>query len=132
LGSLPVLPKKLKILSCCYNKLTMLPVLNENLLSLHCSRNMLKSLPVLNEQLISLGYIDNPIFDIIYNSDFKILNDRIKIWNNCRHLYYCLQYEERFRKLMEPIIKKKYHPSYLDKFKDDDNYDLDDILKNWK
>ena len=130
LTSLPVLPEKLKESYCSCNKLTSLPVLNENLELLYCYNNNLTSLPVLPENLKELYYHSNPIYDIIlYDSNFNTINNKIKIWNNFRHLYYCLKYRKGFLKMMEPIIKKRYHPSYLDDLEEED--DLDEKLGEW-
>jgi len=129
LTSLPVLPEKLKESYCSCNKLTSLPVLNENLELLYCYNNNLTSLPVLPENLKELYYHSNPIYDILYDSNFNTINNKIKIWNNFRHLYYCLKYRKGFLKMMEPIIKKRYHPSYLDDLEEED--DLDEKLGEW-
>ena len=130
LTSLPVLPEKLEILYCNYNNLTSLPVLPEKLEILFCHYNNLTSLPVLPENLKELLYYSNPINNIIPdNNDLNIINENIKIWNNFRYLYYCLKYRKRFLKIMEPIIKKRYHPSYLYDLKEED--DLDEKLGAW-
>jgi len=129
LTSLPVLPKNLKRLYCHYNKLSLLPVLPENLIELCCYSNDIKSLPVLSEKLKVLIYFGNPIYNIIHNNDLNIMNKQIKIWNNFRYLYYCLKYRKRFLRMMEPVIKKRYHPSYLYNLKEED--DLDEKLNEW-
>uniref|UniRef100_A0A6C0H6Z7 Leucine-rich repeat protein n=1 Tax=viral metagenome TaxID=1070528 RepID=A0A6C0H6Z7_9ZZZZ len=154
LTSLPILPESLIYLYCCNNQLTSLTVLPKNLIELYCSNNKLKSLPILPESLKELfcynngltslpvlnkfvlfNFNYNPIHKIIYGDiyfddyDFNILNKNIETWNNFRHLYYCLKYKKRFLKIMEPIIKKKYHPSYLYNLTEDD--DLDEILNKW-
>jgi len=131
LTSLPILPKNLKELHCHYNNLTSLPNLPKNLELLYCHYNNLISLPVLPEKLKDLSFFVNPISEIIvyYNYDYNDLNKNIKIWNNFRYLYYCLKYKKRFFKMMEPVIKKRYHPSYLYDLKEDD--DLDKKLGEW-
>ena len=128
LTSLPILPENLKLLNCCFNKLTSLPILPEYLERLYCYNNKLRSLPVLLENLIELLYYNNPIYDIIKNNNLNIKKN-IKTWNNFRYLYYCLKYRKRFLRMMEPVIKKRYHPSYLYDLKEDD--DLDEKLGAW-
>jgi len=129
LTSLPILPEKLQLLCCSYNNLTSLPVLPENLKRLYCFNNKLTSLPVLPKDLIWLYNHGNPIYDIINNNNLNIIKKNIIILNNFRHLYYCLKYRKRFLRMMEPVIKKRYHPSYLDDLKEDD--DLDEKLNGW-
>ena len=130
LTSLPNLPENLKKLHCHYNNLTSLPVLPKNLEILYCHYNNLISLPVLPEKLKDLHFFKNPISEIIvYNYDYNVLNKKIKILNNFRHLYYCLKYRKIFLRIMEPIIKKRYHPSYLYNLKEED--DLDKKLGAW-
>jgi len=129
LTSLPVLPKNLKELCCFYNKLTSLPVLSENLEKLDCSNNKLTSFSVLPQKLKALYCYGNPIDKLIYNNNPSMLNKNIIILNNFRHLFYCLKYRKIFLKMMEPIIKKRYHPSYLYDLKEDD--DLDKKLDGW-
>jgi len=124
--SLPVLPKNLRILYCNHNNLRSLPVLPENLKYLSCINNQLTSLPILNKNLKEFCYYKNPVCDIVNFNDFE---KNIETLYNFRYLYYCLKYKKRFLKLMEPIIKKRYHPSYLDNLTEDD--DLDEILKKW-
>ena len=126
LTSLPVLPKNLKRLFFHNNKLTSLPVLSEKLELLYCDNNKLTSLPVLPEKLKYSCFFGNPICDIIYDYDLNIIKKNIIIWNNFRYLYYCLKYRKRFLRMMEPIIKKRYHPSHLYDLKEDD--DLDEKL----
>uniref|UniRef100_A0A6C0H5W5 Leucine-rich repeat protein n=1 Tax=viral metagenome TaxID=1070528 RepID=A0A6C0H5W5_9ZZZZ len=127
--SLPVLNKNLIELFCANNKLTSLPVLNKELKILYCISNDLTSFPVLNENLKHCYYSNNPISSIIYNNNFNIFKKNIKIWNNFRYLYYCLKYRKKFLKIMEPIIKKRYHPSYLYNLTEED--DLDEKLEKW-
>ena len=143
---LPSLPENLRILHCERNKLTSLPVLSKNLIYLFCCHNNLTSFPILPENLKELSFLNNPIYEIIHNkfnpilhfnvireilfdSNFDTINKKIKIWNNFRHLYYCLKYRKGFLKMMEPIIKKRYHPSYLYNLEEDD--DLDEKLGKW-
>jgi len=137
LMSLPVLPEKLKDLFCYNNKLTSLPILPEYLTWLYCHDNKLRSLPTINKPLTWLSYHNNPIHGIIndisityeHYFNFNKINKKMAIWNNFRYLYYCLKYRKRFLKIMEPIIKKRYHPSYLDDLKEED--DLDEKLGAW-
>jgi len=130
LTSLPILPENLIDLFCSGNKLTSLPVLPENLKVLLCFHNKLSLLPVLPENLKELSISVNPINNIIPdNNNLNITKKNIKIWNNFRYLYYCLKYRKRFLRIMEPIIKKRYHPSYLYDLKEEDN--LDEKLGAW-
>jgi len=129
LTSLPDLPKELERLDCEYNKLTSLPVLPEKLKKMICFNNKLTSLPVLPENLIWSFFSENPIREIICYGNLGMMNKQIIIWNNFRYLYYCLKYKERIWKIRERIIKKRYHPSYLDDLKEDD--DLDEKLGEW-
>jgi len=131
LTALPVLPENLEELYCSNNELTSLPVLSKNLTELYCRDNNLTSLPVLPEKLKQLVFYGNPIHDIIYkyDSNLNIIKKNTIIWNNFRYLYYCLKYRKRFWKMMEPIIKKRYHPSYLDDLNEED--DLDKKLGAW-
>ena len=121
----------MEILNCSNNKLTSLPVLPKNLKELYCYNNKLTSLPVLPENLKDVLFYGNPMFNIIYNNDFSMskINKNIKIWDNFRHLFYCLKYRKRFLKMMEPIIKKRYHPSYLNNLMEED--DLEEKLNEW-
>jgi len=146
LRSLPFLPENLQILYCDRNKLTSLPVLSKNLIYLYCYNNNLTSFPILPENLKELSYFKNPIYELIsnnfnpilyiyltyqisYKGSFNEINKNIIILNNFRHLYYCIKYRKRFLKMMEPIIKKRYHPSYLYNLGEDD--DLDEKLGAW-
>jgi len=151
LTSLPVLSEKLNELNCSNNQLTLLPNLPENLTELYCSHNNLTSLPVLPEKIKYISYNGNnklmllPILPekleklyfynnpknkiIVDNYCFKTIKKNIKILNNFRYLYYCLKYRKRFLRIMEPIIKKRYHPRYLYDLKEED--DLDKKLGEW-
>ena len=129
LTSLPVLPKNLKSLYCEHNELMSLSVLPENLEILYCDNNKLISLPVLPEKLKVFSFFENPIEDIIHNNDLNVIKKNIKILNKFRYLYYCLKYRKIFLRMMEPIIKKRYHPSYLDDLNEED--DLDEKLGEW-
>ena len=142
---LPSLNENLKILSCHNNQLTELPTLNENLQELYCSNNQLTMLPILNSNLRELYYVNNPIYKVISSSDLFddlfILNKKLKILHNFCHLYYCLKFKTQFRdflwkKIREPKIIQKYHPSYLNKLLIDDaegteDLDIDMVLNNW-
>uniref|UniRef100_A0A6C0H5V2 Leucine-rich repeat protein n=1 Tax=viral metagenome TaxID=1070528 RepID=A0A6C0H5V2_9ZZZZ len=129
LTSLPILPENLKYLSCSYNNLTSLPVLPENLERLYCYNNNLTSLPVLPEKLEILYFYNNPIYEIIYDDNLIIIKKKIKTLNNFRYLYYCIKYKKIFLRMMEVVIKKRYHPSYLYNLKEED--DLDEKLGEW-
>ena len=106
-----------------------LPVLPKNLGLLYCYNNKLTSLPFLPKKLKQLLFHDNPIHEIINKNNINKIKINIKIWNNFRHLYYCLKYKTRFLKMMESIIKKRYHPSYLYDLTEED--DLDEKLGEW-
>ena len=136
LTSLPTLPQNLEILYCPKNQLTSLPTLPQHLVDLYCSENQLTSLPTLPTQsLLELYYDNNPIYEIINNNRMNQINKNIKILNNFRYLYYCLQYKKQLRKWLwekvrEPNIMQKYHPKYLIENLGEDN-DLDEVLNNW-
>ena len=144
---LPTLPQNLKTLSCYDNLLTYLPTLPQNLEKLYCSNNQLTWLHTLSQNLETLSYINNPIYEIISYINIHIyeivnddslfhINQNIKIFNNFRHLCYCLKFKQKFRKWLwekvrEPNIKNKYNPKYLiENLKEED--DLDTFLDNWK
>jgi len=129
LTSLPVLPKNLRELYCSGNNLTSLPNLPEKLEKLFCLSNNLTSLPNFPEKLKNWSFFGNSIFKIINNNDLNIIKKNIRIMNNFRYLYYCLKYRKIFLKMMEPIIKKRYHPSYLYNLEEED--DLDEKLDKW-
>ena len=134
---LPTLPKNLEALYCSNNQLTYLPTLPENLKRLYCYYNQLTSLPNLPQNLEILHCHYNPIYEIVVNSnDLFQTKQNIQEFNNRRHLDYCLQYKNQFRKWLwekvrEPKIKKLYHPNYLiEKLGDED--DLDAVIDNWE
>jgi len=132
---IPILPENLKELFCFNNNLPSLPVLPENLERLNCRHNNLTSFPLLNNNLKTIYFNNNPIYEIInydyyiYRSKFNMLKKNIETLYNFRYLYYCLKYKEKLWKIRESIIKKKYHPSYLDNLTEDDN--LDEKLEKW-
>jgi len=102
-------------------------------------------LPILNSNLRELYYVNNPIYKVISSSDLFdnlfILNKKLKILHNFCHLYYCLKFKTQFRdflwkKIREPKIIQKYHPSYLNKLLIDDaegteDLDIDMVLNSW-
>ena len=62
-----------------------------------------------------------------------------KLIKEGQHYFYCQRFKNKFRyllwkKIREPKIKARYHPSYLDKLKDIDDSDeeaMDTILEKW-
>jgi hypothetical protein len=135
LTCLPILNENLQILNCSNNQLTCLPSLNKHLQILYCSINQLTCLPSLNKNLKVLYYFYNPIYTIIDSDNLIIIEIKIKILYNFRHLYYCLKFKLKFWhflwKIREPKIIQKYHPSYLDEFLKDEDADIDVVLDNW-
>ena len=85
----------LKKLNCCCNKLTYLK-LNENLEELYCYENQLTSLQ-LNENLRTILYINNPIYEIINSDDKDIINQKLRVLNQFRYLYYSLKFKKQLR-----------------------------------
>lgn len=101
----------------------------------HFYNNQLTLLPTLPGNLQQLYCNNNPIYEIINNTNLIVVKQKIKILNNCRDLYYCLKLKKQFRKCLwekirEPKIMKKYHPSYLIERLDEDT-ELDMVLNNW-
>jgi hypothetical protein len=67
--------------------------------------------------------------------NIDIINIQIQQLNKFRHLYYSLKFKKPLRyllwkKIREPKIMKKYHPSYLIENLHEDT-DLDELLNNW-
>ena len=133
---LPRFPYELDTLYCYNNLLERLPRLNDNLYKLYCGINRLTSLPILNKKLRHLIIIQNPIQNIIDNTNRNI-NIRIKIivLRKFRFLYCCIKYKKQFRKwlweLREKKIKEQFHPKYLLDNLDNEDVDLDEVLENW-
>lgn len=78
---------------------------------------------------------NNPIHEIIKDSDLRKINQKLKILNQFRHLYYSLKYKKRFRdwlwvKIREPKIRVQYSHDYLVEHLHEDT-DLDELLQNW-
>jgi Leucine-rich repeat (LRR) protein len=139
LTSLPTtLPQNLKELNCSNNRLSSLPIsLPQTIQILYCFDNKLIYLPTLPKEIVYFYYPNNPIcniLDIDNNSLIKV-KQNIKIVNNFRYLYYCLQFKKQLRKWLwekvrEKQIVKRYHPNYLlENLKK--NTDLDEFLNNW-
>jgi Leucine-rich repeat (LRR) protein len=136
LTTLPTLNEILQTLYCAHNRLSSLPRLNENLQILACAHNRLTSLPRLNKNLMLLSYHHNPIYEIINSDDLFIIRKKLEILHTFFHLYYCLKFKRQFRdflwkKIREPKIIEKYHPSYLLKFLKDENADIETVLNSW-
>ena len=154
LTSLPILNKKLKMLFCQHNELTLLPPLNEKIEKVLCQHNRLTSLPILNAKLQMLHcehneltsllpfnkklqtlFKNNPIYKMINSDNKHIINQKLKVLNRFRFLYYCLKFKKRFRnwlwvKIREPKIREKYSHNYLVANLHEDT-DLDELLENW-
>ena len=65
----------------------------------------------------------------------NIINQKIQLLYNFRHLYYCLKFKKRFRdllwvKIREPKIRERYSHDYLIQNLHEDT-DLDELLENW-
>ena len=63
------------------------------------------------------------------------MNQKLKIFNKFRYLYYCLKFKKQFRnwlwvKIREPKIREKYSHNYLVENLHEDT-DLDELLDNW-
>jgi hypothetical protein len=99
------------------------------------------SLPTLNINLQELYYNNNPIYEIIDSNNLFIIKQKLKILHTFCHLYYCLKFKTQFRdflwkKIREPKIIQKYHPSYLNKLLIDDaegteDLDINMVLNSW-
>ena len=121
--------------------MTLLPTLNVSLEILNCSNNQLTTLPNLNLDLQELYYYNNPIYEIIDSNNLFIINTKLQILHKFCHLYYCLTFKKQFRdllwkKIREPKIMQKYHPSYLNKLlihdtEGTEDLDLDMVLNTW-
>jgi Leucine-rich repeat (LRR) protein len=158
LTSLPSLPQNIKTINCAYNKLTSLPDLTgfKNLTTLYCENNQLTSLPSLPQNveglycscneltyfpnlpqnLKTLHCSNNHIYKIVGSNNFFQIKQNIQIFNNFRHLYYCLKFKKKLRewlweKVREPKIIKIYNPIYLVENLNEED-DLDIVLNNWK
>ena len=121
-------------LYCNNNHLTSLH-LNKNLNKLECHNNQLTSLQ-LNENLRTILYINNPIYEIINSDDKDIINQKLRVLNQFRYLYYSLKFKKQLRdwlwvKIREPKIREKYHPMYLIENLPDEDADLDQVLNAW-
>jgi Leucine-rich repeat (LRR) protein len=153
LGSLPVLPDSIQALYCVYTGLTYLPELPTMLSHLYCSDNNLTSLPILPERLIIMYCKNNPmrflpdlpynLFCLSCNDDlseiytikieecFILKNEKVKIINRFRELFYSLKFKNQFRKILwekirEPKIQKMYSPKNLTEFlNENEQEDLD-------
>ena len=129
--------KNLREFNCYKNQITSLPTaLPQSLETLCCFDNQLTYLPTLPEKTVYFYYTNNPIcniLDIDNNSLIKV-KQNIKIVNNFRHLFDCLQFKKKFIKWLwksrEKKIMEKYHPNYLlDNL--EENTDLDEVLNKW-
>jgi len=90
----------------------------------------------LNEKLISFNFDNNPICEIINSrKNMNETKEKIKIFNKFRYLYYSLKFKKQFRDLLwkkvrEPMIMRRYHPSYLIE-KLDVDIDLEMVVNSW-
>jgi hypothetical protein len=91
----------------------------------------------LNDNLDLLYCDNNPIYEIINNSDDKdIINQKLRVLNQFRYLYYSLKFKKQLRdwlwvKIREPKIREKYHYRYLLENLPDEDADLDEVLDAW-
>ena len=71
------------------------------------------------------------------NSDDKdIMNQKLRVLNQFRYLYYSLKFKKQLRdwlwvKIREPKIREKYHHMYLLENLHDEDADLDEVLDAW-
>ena len=134
LTKLPNLPKNLINLYCHNNKITILPYLPSKLKELSCCNNNLSYLPLLPEKLFFIGCSNNPIYYIINANNSQFIKNNVKKLIKFLTLFYCLKFKKKFNqwllKSQEKAIKKKYHPSNLISYLDD-NSELDQFLENW-
>jgi len=72
--------------------------LPESIEELYCSDNQLTLLPILPQNLEELYCSSNPIYEIVNNNSLITIKQNIRILNNLRHLYYCLQFKKQIRK----------------------------------
>ena len=84
-----------------------------------------------------MNLCSNPIYEIINRTGLNnnTVKQNIRILNNFRYLYYCLQFKNYFRKWLwekvrEPNIQKIYSPKYLIENLGDED-DLETVLDNW-
>jgi hypothetical protein len=98
LTSLHTLAQSLEVLDCSKNKLTLLTTLPENLIELYCYYNQLTSFTTLPQNLEILGFINNPIYEIVKGKTLNKIKQNIRTLNNFCHLYYCLQFKKQLRK----------------------------------
>jgi len=132
--SLSDFPENLQTINCCYNNLSSLSAFPENLQAITCGYNKLYYFPVLPENLAILYFYNNPIYEIV-DSGLLEINQKLKILNKFRDLFYCLKFKQRFRKFLwekvrEKNIMTKYHPNYLIENLHEES-DLDIVLSNW-
>ena len=89
----------------------------------------------LNANLQTIVYRNNLIYEIINSDEIDIIYRKLRVFNNFRHLYYCLKFKKQFRdllwvKIREPKIRKKYSHDYLVEHLHEET-DLDELLENW-
>ena len=131
LNWLPTLPENLKELSCCNNKLTWLPTLPETLEELSCCNNNFIPIPNLPGYIQKLLYGVDPIIKTIHYGNLKMVKKIIKILNRARYLSSSLKLKNWvWEKVIQPKMMKRYHPSYLQQYLDED-VDLEIVLYNW-
>ena len=99
--------KKLKLLHCSNNNLTLLPEFNENLVDLHCLNNKLTSFPDFNHEFNT----------ILLHIDFE---------NNefCDNSKEIIQINTTFKKISKIYHDTFYEKSNMKKYYDDDDCGL--------
>jgi len=132
---LPKLPETLLFMNCEFNQLTQLPVFNEGMVDFDCSDNKLTritqtplSLRVLkcgNNQLISIkvspdvevfDFRNNPVCRVFRHHTRRHLDKRYKLQviDGFNRTYYSGKLREfLFTRVVEPFVRRKYHPDRL-------------------
>jgi len=148
---LPPLHSNLNRLYCGDNLLTSLPVLNNSLYVLCCENNKLTTLPVLPNTIDVFRCNQNPLFEIMFDNEannpllftltdiysVNIINQKTRVLNKFRDLYYSLKYKKQLRdwlwiRVREPRIKLQYCPEILrEMLGQNEKNDLDEILSGW-
>jgi len=137
LTKLPALNYHLQILFCHNNQINYIPPFNEYLRIFNASYNQIYSLPDFPDTIEQIYIYHNPINRIIppNHSDFSNMKKNIKIMNKFRFLFYSLKCKKQLMKILwekvrEPLIMKKYHPSKLLDYLNEEK-DMDEFLLRW-
>ena len=144
LTSLPNIPNNVVVIDCQDNDLTRLPKLPTNLEELNIEYNHLTTLPTLPLNMNCLDIRNTRIWEFITTEEMEDseyidageINCRVETLNRFRYSYFLLKLKPRFRKWLwervrEPKIQAQYHPRYLMEKLQDDDADLDEVLREW-